>query len=140
MREARKRVRKRRQNLPIAALVGHPWHYRGMRDKIDGNMRGLLLDLKTWAREKLVESVVPAGYYLEPGNAESAFRALQKETLNQLDVWLYAWVPNSTAEAMNVFESAGRLKTRQILFWEADYIADRPGATEIQRVMREHSG
>ena len=25
--------------LPICTLVGHPWHYRGLQNKIDGNLR-----------------------------------------------------------------------------------------------------
>src|SRR6185369_16389086 len=54
MRAARDLVRDDRRRLPNAALVNHPWHYRGEQNKIDGNLRGLLLDVKTWAREGLV--------------------------------------------------------------------------------------
>ena len=63
MREVRKLTRKQKRKLPVSVLVGHPWHYRGEVNKIDGNLRGLLLDVKTWAAEGLRDSVVAAGYY-----------------------------------------------------------------------------
>ncbi|MHA3770415.1 family 10 glycosylhydrolase [Verrucomicrobiota bacterium sgz303538] len=139
MREVRKLVREHRRPLHIAALVGHPWHYRGEQDKIDGNLRGLLLDVRSWAREGLVDAVVPAGYYLNSGNAESAALALREETDGKVDVWTYAWVPTTIADLENTFAVADKTGTAQILFWEGDYIDDRPNAAELKSRMRSRA-
>jgi hypothetical protein len=121
-------------------MVGHPWHYRGLQEKIDGNLRGLLLDVNAWAKEGLMDSVVPAGYYRDGGNAELAVKALQKETENKVDVWTYAWVPNNVAEAEQTFAIAEKVGAQQILFWEADYIDDRANASELQTAMFRRAG
>jgi hypothetical protein len=139
MREVRKRTRRHRDGFPLAVLVGHPWHYRGERDKIDGNLRGLLLDVATWAEEGLIDAAVPAGYYLAGGNAELATRALQEETKNSVDVWGYAWVPKTSAEAEEAFTVAEKSGAKQILFWEADYIDDRANAAELKQTMRKRA-
>jgi hypothetical protein len=136
MRAARRLIRERRGKLPVSALVGHPWHYRGEQNKIDGNLRGLLLDVATWAQEGLVDSVVAAGYYRDGGNAEKAWQALQKETAGKVDVWTYAWVPASIAEADETFAVAQRVGAKEILFWEADYIDDRANAAELKAHLR----
>ena len=81
MRAVRERVDKHRKKIPVAVMVGHPWHYRGMMDPIDGNFRGLLLDVSTWADEGLMDSAIAAGYYRpggelpEVGGAERPPRA-----------------------------------------------------------------
>jgi uncharacterized lipoprotein YddW (UPF0748 family) len=136
MREVRKLVARQKRVMPIGALVGHPWHYRGEMNKIDGNLRGLLLDVTTWARDGLVDAVVPAGYYRDGGNAEVAAQALRKETERTVDVWTYAWVPSSVADAEQTFATAERVGTKQILFWEADYIDDRVNAVELKKAMK----
>jgi hypothetical protein len=138
MRAARKLIRSRRRKLPVSALVGHPWHYRGEQNKIDGNLRGLLLDVAGWAREGLVDSVVAAGYYRDGGNAELAWRALRKETEGRVDVWTYAWVPGSVAEAEQTFAVADRVGARGILFWEADYIDNQPNV-EVKSYLRQRA-
>jgi len=46
MRAARKLVLAQKKSVPISVMVGHPWHYRGLHNKIDGNLRGLLLDVR----------------------------------------------------------------------------------------------
>lgn len=135
MRAAHKLIRANRRKLPIAALVGHTWHYRGEQNKIDGNLRGLLLDVTAWAREGLVDSVVAAGYYRDGGNAELAWQALRNETEGRVDVWTYAWVPASVADAGQTFALADKLGAKQILFWEADYIDDRANAAELKATM-----
>jgi hypothetical protein len=135
MRAVRKLIRSTGRNLPIAALVGHPWHYRGEQNKIDGNLHGLLLDVKTWAREGLVDSVVAAGYYRDGGSPEMAYRALRDETENKVDVWTYAWVPQTVADFDRDFALAKSLGAKEILFWEADYIDDRPNAGELKAAM-----
>jgi hypothetical protein len=139
MRAARDLVRGDRRRLPIAALVGHPWHYRGEQNKIDGNLRGLLLDVKTWAREGLVDSVVPAGYYRDGGNAELAWRALREETEGKVNVWTYAWVPTTPAEAGEACALADKVGASQVLFWEADYIDDRTNAQAIKAALRQRA-
>jgi hypothetical protein len=131
---------KRPAGLPISVLVGHPWLYRGNKDKIAGNLPGLLLDLAAWAREGLIDEAVPAGYYLGEGNAERAFRALQSETVGKVPIAMYAWVPGSAPQFLDDFQRARRLGARQILFWEADYIdgLDPRSRAEVQRIMRSH--
>ena len=95
MRSVRELVNKQPKQVPIAVMVGHPWHYRGLQDPIDGNLRGLLLDVTTWANEGLMDAAVPAGYYRAGGNATKAFEALRQETNGKVDLWYYAWVPNT---------------------------------------------
>jgi hypothetical protein len=136
MREMRKLVKAERKDLPMTVMVGHPWHYRGLLDKIDGNLRGLLLDVKTWADEKMMDSAVAAGYYRDGGNAELAYDALRKETGSAVDVWTYAWVPQNAAEATSTLAIADKVGAGNVLFWEADYIDDRANAAEIQKALR----
>src|SRR5688572_770434 len=76
MRDVRARVKKHHKRLPIAVMVGHPWHYRGLMDPIDGNLRGLLLDVATWAEEGLMDAAIAAGYYRQGGDAAKAFQSL----------------------------------------------------------------
>jgi hypothetical protein len=139
MRDLRNLVSRQTRMLPVAALVGHPWHYRGERNRIDGNLRGLLLDVGTWARLGLIDAIVPAGYYMDGGDAEAACRALRKETEERIDVWMYQWVPSTIADAERAFESAARVEAKQILFWEADYIDDRTNAAELKENLRAHA-
>ncbi len=135
MREVRKLVRGTK-NIPIAVMVGHPWHYRGTGDKIAGNLRGLLLDVKTWADEGLMDSAVAAGYYRDGGNAPMAYKALRDETGGRVNVWTYAWVPNNVAEFDRDYAIARDVGAKQMLLWEADYIEVRPNAPELQHAMR----
>ena len=72
-----------RSRCPIAVMVGHPWHYRGLQDPIDGNLRGLLLDVATWAKEGLMDAAIAAGYYRAGGDATKAYQALAAETAGQ---------------------------------------------------------
>jgi hypothetical protein len=134
MREARTLVRSMKR-IPMCAMVAQPWHYRGLLDKIDGNRRGLLLDVKQWAEEGLVDAVIPAGYYRDGGDASKAYRALREETDNKVDVWYYAWVPQTAADFERDFASAKEVGAKQMLFWEADYIDDRASAAELKKAM-----
>jgi uncharacterized lipoprotein YddW (UPF0748 family) len=133
MREARKLISRRK--LPLAVMVGHPWHYRGAVDRIAGNLKGLLLDVATWAKEGLIDAVVPAGYYRDGGDAEKAYRAVTDETGGKADVWQYAWVPQNVGEVEQTAELAKKLGARRVLFWEADYLEDR--AAEVREGMRQ---
>jgi hypothetical protein len=135
MRDVRARIAKHQKPLPIAVMVGHPWHYRGTLDPIDGNLRGLLLDVSTWARERLIDAAIPAGYYRAGGDPTKAFRALAEETQGKCDLWYYAWVPNTPDEFTRDFDAAHQLGAERMLFWEADYIADRPQAAAIKQAM-----
>ncbi|MEP6663648.1 MAG: hypothetical protein ABJC04_08280, partial [Verrucomicrobiota bacterium] len=135
MRAAHKLIRSHRRKLPISAMVANPWLYRGDQDKIDGNLRGLFLDVTTWAREGLMDSAVAAGYYRAGGNAELAYQALKKETEGKVEVWPYAWVPNSVAEVEQTFARADKVGAKEILFWEADYIDDRANLADIRAAM-----
>lgn len=135
MRSIRERVAKHRKPLPIAVMVGHPWHYRGMQDPIDGNLRGLLLDVRTWANEKLVDAAIAAGYYRAGGDAMKAYQALADETQNKINVWYYAWVPNTADDFNRDFAAAQKLGAKNLLFWEADYIDDRPNAAALKQIM-----
>lgn len=142
MRGVRKLIeRKRPKGLPVSVLVGHPWLYRGAKDRIDGNLAGLLLDVTAWAREGLIDEVVPAGYFRDGGNAELACQALKEETLGKTPVVLYAWVPGSVDEFKGNLDVARRVGARQILFWEADYIDGRDAGTkqELQTAMQSYT-
>jgi hypothetical protein len=135
MRAVRKLTRSQKKPPPISIMVGHPWHYRGLQNKIDGNLRGLLLDVRTWAREGLIDSAVAAGYYRDGGTADKACHALKEETEDKVDVWMYAWVPQTAADFDRDFTLASNLGVKQILFWEADYIDDRANASELKAAM-----
>jgi hypothetical protein len=102
-------------------------------------LSGLLLDVRTWSREGLINSFVAAGYYRDGGNAELAFNALQKETEGKSDVWTYAWVPSSVADAEQSFAIADKMAAKQILFWEADYIDDRTNAADLKNLMKSRA-
>ncbi len=86
-----------------------------------------------------MDSVVAAGYYRDGGNAELAWQALRKETEGKVDVWTYAWIPSSVKDAEQTFVLADKVSARQILFWKADYIDDRPNAIELKTFMRNRA-
>jgi hypothetical protein len=123
------------RNIPIAVMVGHPHHYRGLLDPIDGNLRGLLLDVPTWAKEGLMDAAIPAGYYRAGGSPATAYRALAGETAGNVDLWYYAWAPQTVDEFNGQFSEAQSLGAKRMLFWEADYIDDRPQAAALKEAM-----
>ena len=135
MRSVRELVKSKRSGVSISAMVAHPWCYRGDKDKIDGNLKGLLLDVRTWAGEGLIDEVVAAGYYLPGGDPEKAYTALKEETQGKVRVWLYAWVPETVSGLERDFALAQKVGARQILFWEADYIDGRANKGELQHAM-----
>jgi hypothetical protein len=139
MRDVRKLIDSRKARLPVAALVGHPWHYRGEMNKIDGNLHGLLLDVRTWAREGLIDAAVAAGYYRDGGTPAKAREALVKETEEKVDVWSYAWVPQNMADVDRDFSLATKAGAKQVLLWEADYIDDRANAAELKAAMAKRA-
>lgn len=140
MRDVRKLAQSYKDRaVPLCALVGHPWHYRGFGDKIAGNLKGLNLDTEAWADEGLVDSIVAAGYFRDGGTPEMAYKALKDETGGKLDVWTYAWVPQNVGEFDRDYNLAKSLGAKQILFWEADYIDDRGNAAELKKAMTAKS-
>jgi hypothetical protein len=134
MRAVRRLMKSAKPALPLSIMVAHPWSYRGAQNKIDGNLRGMLLDVETWAREGLFDAAVPAGYYRDGGTPASAYQALRKEVGDAPDVWYYGWIPGSPEAFEADFKAAKDLGASTILLWEADYI-DRPGMEAARQAM-----
>ena len=86
-----------------------------------------------------MDSVVAAGYYRDGGNSKLAWQALRKETGGKVDVWTFAWVPSSIAEADQTFAVADKVDAKEILFWEADYIDSRPNAALLKSHLRHRA-
>jgi hypothetical protein len=128
MRQIRKLARHHHKRLPVAVLVGHPWCYRGLGDKIAGNLNGLLLDLATWAREGLIDAASPAGYFRDGGSTEQAVRSVKEETRGKVDIWPYEWIPKTAEEFKSQAARARSLGADHILLWEADYLDDPPAS------------
>lgn len=128
----------------LAAMVHHRWAYRGLpaEGPIDGSLRGMLCDIRTWAREGLVDEMVAAGYYRDGGSPEAGYRDLAEATEGRLPLWLYAWVPQDEGGLTRDLELARSLGAAQILFWEADYIDLRPAdkAAVLAQLMRRAAG
>jgi uncharacterized lipoprotein YddW (UPF0748 family) len=124
MRRVRKLARTGRKNLPISVLVANPWCYRGLGDRICGNLNGLLVDVATWARDGLIDAASPAGYFKGGGSTEEACQALKAETAGKIDVWPYEWMPKTPAEFGTQAARAKALGANHILFWEGDYLDD----------------
>ena len=139
-RRVRNMVRSTKPHLMISMMGAHPWCYRGAQDRIDGNLRGLLLDVATWAQEGLIDDVVAGGYYMEGGTPERAYEALKRETENRANVWLYCWVPRKVEDFERDYALARKLGAEQILFWEADYIDDRTNEEGVLSSYRTRHG
>ncbi len=144
MRSVHKLVKQRRPRIVLSAMVHHRWAYRGSPPEgaIDGSLRGILCDVRTWAREGLVDEMVAAGYYTTGGTPESGYRDIEEETEGRVPLWLYCWVPNAPDEFTRDLALARKVGASQMLFWEADYIDARaePKRSEIMRVMNEAGG
>jgi uncharacterized lipoprotein YddW (UPF0748 family) len=138
MRRARKLAHKKKRSLPVSVLVANPWCYRGLGDKIAGNLNGLLADVATWAREGLIDAASPAGYFKGGGSTEEACRVLKKETGGRIEVWPYEWVPKTPAEFGGQAARAKTLGAQHILFWEGDYFDDQeaPAREALGTAMR----
>jgi Uncharacterized protein conserved in bacteria len=157
MREVRKIVNLHSRNIPLAVMVQHPWSYRGVLpemikdempgwvkrmsgNRIDGSLKGLLCDVHTWAEEKLIDEIVAAGYYTGGGDQEKAYRYLEAETGGKIPIWQYNWVPKQKEDFVRDLVLAEKLGTKEMLFWEADYIDTRPEPqrTEIINAIMEY--
>ncbi len=124
MRRARKLAQKLKKSLPISVLVANPWCYRGLGDRIAGDVNGLLLDVGTWGRERLIDAASPAGYFKGGGSTEEACRALKTETSGKIGIWPYEWMPKSPEEFAAQIARARALGSSHILLWEGDYLDD----------------
>ncbi|PWU14141.1 MAG: hypothetical protein C5B50_17875 [Verrucomicrobia bacterium] len=124
MRRVRRLVKRRGKGLPIAVLLANPWCYRGLGDRIAGNLKGLLCDVVTWAREGLIDAASPAGYFKGGGSVEEACRELKSDTGGKVEIWPYEWMPKSSGEFAAQTARARSLGAKHILFWEADYLDD----------------
>lgn len=138
MRRVRALVNREKRPVPISALVNHPWAFRGMDQIIDGNLRGMHLDLRTWAREGLIDAAIPNDYFFKGnGSPEEAYNYLREETEGRIDLWTFAWVPQNVGEFEDVYARAKRLGAKQLFFWEADYIELRKDREPLQAAMRK---
>lgn len=136
-------VRNRQRKTGTAAMVQHPWAYRGILpeqitgdtpqwvidmkgNRYAGSLNGLLCDLRTWAREGLVDTMLASGYYAKGGTPQQAYEYMVRETEGRIPLTLYAWVPGEAADFERDLRIAEQLGARELLFWEADYIDSRP--------------
>jgi len=136
MRSVRKMMKATNPELPLSVMVANPWGYRGNLNSINGNLKGMLLDVETWGKEGLVDSATPMGYYMNGGTPAMAYNDLRKEVGDKVDVWYYGWVPGDAESFDANFWSARKLGASTILFWEADYI-DNPGHEAARARMGE---
>ena len=105
-------------------------------DPIDGNLRGLLLDVATWANEGLMDSAIAAGYYRAGGDATKAYQALAEETQRQRSTsGTTPGCRKRRKSSTRDFAAANKLGAKRMLFWEADYIDDRPNAPALKTAM-----
>lgn len=139
MREAHALIKQKDRRMPIAVMVQNPWGYRGAPNDTPykDNLRGLLLDLQTWATERLIDEAVAAGYYRPGGNAEAAYRALEKEAGGKVAVWLYGWIASPEQFRADA-AMAERLGATQLLLWESDYIALPPANEATVKAMVDY--
>lgn len=137
MRDAHDMIKAADPDCPIAALVQHGYGYRGSDTNYDGNLRGLLVDLETWANEGLIDSVVAAGYYRPGGNAETAYLELAQETRGRTEVWVYGWLDRADfAESTALAE---RMDAPEVLLWESNYIGHAPANQDFVDTMYHYT-
>ena len=141
MRDAHRLIKRHKPNLPIAAMVQHPWSYRGGPDDTPyaDSRRGLLCDVGEWAREGLIDEAVAAGYYRGDGTPEKAYRWLQGETEGKVALWLYGWI-NSADSLRADTALAEQLGAVELLLWESNYIGLPPDKADVVEAMRTYAG
>jgi hypothetical protein len=127
--------------IPVSVMVQHPWGYRGAPadTPYKDNLSGLLLDVRTWAREGLIDEAVAAGYYRAGGTPEKAWRWLRDEVEARVAVWLYAWI-TSREQFVSDGQLAVKLGAPQILLWESDYIGLPPAHAPLVEEMAKSAG
>jgi len=136
-------VASHKRQTKTAAMVQHPWAYRGVLpeqitkdtpqwvinmkgNRYAGALNGLFCDIKTWAREGLVDTMLASGYYVGGGTPEMAYDYMVKETEGRLPLTLYVWVPGEASTFEHDLKMAQKLGAKEMLFWEADYIDNLP--------------
>jgi hypothetical protein len=141
MRRARELIRRKCPGAVVTALVQHPWGYRGGPDdtRYRDNLHGLLIDLRTWGNEGLVDEVVAAGYYRAGGTSETAWRALREETGGKARVLLFGWIATPEQFAADT-KLARRLGAPGLLLWEADYLKLPPANAPLIDAMARFAG
>jgi len=140
MREAHRAIKEQSPRCVISAMVQHPWSYRGgpTDTPYADNLRGLLVDTRTWARAGLIDEIVAAGYYREGGTPEKAYRVIKEETEGRVPVWLFGWIRSPEEFATDV-ALAQTLGAPQLLLWESDYIGLPPANEALVRAMAEYA-
>ena len=137
MRAVRELVRSQASQCVISVMVHCRFGYRGKDTPYDGSLRGLLLDLPTWAEESLIDEVVAAGYYRPGGSAELAYHEMVQATGGKARVWIYGWLnQNSFRQSVELAEKLG---ASQVLLWESDYVGLPPASADFVKAMREYA-
>lgn len=145
MREAHKLIKAKSDRLSVSMMGHHPWSYRCVTPHINGNLNGLLLDVKTWAKEGLIDEAMGWGGispYVKGGTTEKAYEYLKAEVDGKCDVWLWWWLPPNPAEFRKSIKAAERLNAKQLLYWESDYLdlTERAAdAGELKEVMSKYA-
>lgn len=140
MREACALIRAANPDMVISAMVQHPWGYRGAPDDTPyaDSRRGLLVDVRQWAREGLIDEVVAAGYYRGGCTPARAYQWLQDETERRVKVWLYGWLGSAERFAADV-KLAQELGAPELLLWESNYIGLPPASEAVVKAMSEYA-
>ena len=105
-------------------------------DPIDGNLRGLLLDVATWANEGLMDAAIAAGYYRAGGDADEGVPGARRgdraaKSTSGTTPGCRKRPTSSTATST----PPQTLGAKRMLFWEADYIDDRPKLPALKAAM-----
>jgi uncharacterized lipoprotein YddW (UPF0748 family) len=139
MREARALIRAANPRAVVSVMTQHPWSYRGAPDDTPyaDSRRGLLADIRTWAREGLMDEAVVAGYF-RGGSPREAFEWLKQETEGRVALWLYGWIgsPEQLATDTALAQELGAV---ELLLWESNYISLPPQNEATVKAMREYA-
>lgn len=139
MREARAIIRQSDPAIPVSVMVHHPWAYRGAPDDTPyaDSRRGLLCDVRAWAREGLIDAAMVAGYYRGDGTPRKGFEWLKAETEGRVDLWLMGWLttPEQFATESALAEELGAV---ELLLWESNYVGLPPAKAETVKAMSDY--
>jgi uncharacterized lipoprotein YddW (UPF0748 family) len=142
MHQAHDLIKGKSRSLVISFMGHHPWSYRGSpTTRINGNLNGLLLDVRRWAQNGWIDEAVAAGYYTAGGTLELAYAYMKDLVGDYCPVWAYSWVPLDAGQFQESIRRADKLGAPQILYWEADYIdlPDRIDNKELNAAMRGYA-
>ena len=135
-REASRLIRQKNPRIVISALVQHPWGYRGSPQDTPyrDNLRGLLIDVRRWSEERLLDQVFAAGYNRPGGQPGMAYEWLRTEVTDNVTVGLFGWIvsPREFADDVRLAEEVG---ASELLLWESDYIGLPPANAELVEAM-----